>query len=291
MRSGLVRSNSSLMPLAHFLSCLALLATVFMSGCNTLSGIDTTIEQRTDGEKLREAELALERADYPLSLELFNNLVAAGKADGPALRGQGESMAGIAGFRFLAAMDALQNGTGAYDHSPVTFRLLAVAGSREALDDAVIRLMRAPDPARSDRLTRALIRLTAIVKLLIEKYDTNHNHRLDEFDAIDYTTNDKTTPTWKDIERECLSGPSTTTGETLENVFVDLFNGFDGRGEKWTFITPILGETLSGTFSNSNRDTVLAVGDLANRLQKAQSAYGVNVASFAAAIRDLDGAE
>ncbi|MFZ2955745.1 MAG: hypothetical protein WA705_02465 [Candidatus Ozemobacteraceae bacterium] len=275
----------------RLLSCIALLTTMFLTGCNMFQGADTSFQNRSDDERLQQAQLALERADYSLALELFGGLLSSGRASNAALRGQGEAMAGMAGFRFLVALDALQNGTGSYDRSPVTFRLLGVGGERNALDEASLHLMGASDPERSDRMTRALVRLTAIVKLLIEKYDTNHNHRLDAYDAIDYITNDKITPTWKDLERELLVGPSTMGGATLDTVFIDLFRGFDGRGASWTYITPVSGATLSGTYSNSNRDTILAVGDLTNRLQKAQAVYNVNVLSFADAIRDLDGAE
>lgn len=271
--------------------CLgAMILTVLLSGCNLFDGVNSSVQPRTESERLSEATSALDRGDFPLAKDLFDRIIAEGMGGAAALRGQGEAMAGLAGYRLLSAMDALQNGTGSYDRAPVLFNLNRTFSDPDLLEQAVTRLMTAGSADRGDRITRALMRVSIAVRQVITKYDTNHNRRLDAADAIDFTTNDASTPTWSAMAKDLLTGPA-RCGATIETSALDLITGFDGKGDAWTFLLSG-GQQLTGTFTAANRDTILATLDLTTRLQKVQTAFAANnLTLFAAAIRDLDGAE
>jgi len=259
-----------------------------LAGCNLFDGMDTALTSRTDQELVEEGNLALESGNFSLAIELFTR-VGGSRYASEVARGVGEGQAGLSGFKLLTVLNALQNGTGPYDRSPVIFRCFALTGNRSVLESGIVQMMKISEPQRPDFISRGLMRLVSVSALLIEKYDTNHNKHLDLYDEIDYDTNDKSTPTWLNLYSDLIKGPSTKG--TLETVFTDLFNGFDGRGDAWSFISPVEGKMLTGTFSQSNRATILAVGDLAEKLKAADKYFNVNAASFSAAIRDLDGAE
>lgn len=199
-------------------------------------------------------------------------------------------MAGAAGFNLLTALDILQNGSGPYDHAPVVFGLGGMIADRNLLARGIATLRESPDLHRADRLARGLWAAAFGARLLLDKFDTNRNGRFDYADQISYTTNDRTVPTWTEIYRQLVTGP-VTTGETLETAFFDLYDGFNGRGTVWNFLSPQAGTLVSGTFTDSNRHTILAVSDLVDRLELANTYFEINEASFTAAIRDLDGAE
>ena len=127
-------------------------------------------------------------------------------------------------------------------------------------------------------------------RLLLDKFDTNHDGRFTDADGISYHTNDQTTPIWPDVFRQLVSGGAGVV-ETMETATLDLIQGFEGTGTEWTFLSPVAGTSYHGLFTEANRTTILAVSDLVVRLQKANTYYEVNEASFTAAIRDLDGAE
>lgn len=269
---------------------LTVILAVWLSGCNLFDGVNSSLESRTDEDRLEEATIALDRGDFPLARDLFDRMVNEGIGGAAALRGQGEALAGLAGYRLLSALDALQNGTGSYDRAPVLFNLNRTFSDAGLLEQAVTRLMTAGSADRGDRITRALMRLSVAVRQLLTKFDTNRNRRLDASDAIDFTVNDGAAPTWPALAAEFLTGPA-RCGATVETSALDLISGFDGKGETWIFQLSG-GQQLTGTFTAVNRDTILAALDLTTRLQKVQDAYAAgNLSLFAAAVRDLDGAE
>lgn len=272
-------------------SCLAaVFLAVLLSGCNLFDGVNATMEARSESERLSEATTALDRGDFPLAKDLFDRMLTDNLGGAAVLRGQGEALAGLAGYRLLAALDALQNGTGSFDRAPVLFRLNGTFNDVNLLEQAVTRLMTAGSADRGDRITRSFMRVAVAVRQLLAKYDTNRNRRLDATDAIDFTTNDTVTPTWDTLVREFITGPA-KCGATIEASALDLIAGFDGKGEAWTFLLSG-GQQLSGIYTPANRDTILAVLDLTTRLQKARTAFAAgDLSLFGTAIRDLDGAE
>ncbi len=261
-----------------------------MVGCNLYDGIDSALTARTDEDLLAEGNLALASADYAAAAERFDTLLGRGNAGDPVIRGKGETLAGQAGFAVLRSLDALQNGIGPYDRGPVCFRTAWLARDRQLLAQGLTWMSRLARPDRPDRISRALMKVGIATRLLIDKYDTNHNRRLDANDEIDFDTNDGKTPPWPILYRDLVTGPA-SDGETLEQVFADLAIGFDGRGDTWNLISPVIGQTFTGTYTDSNRATIRAVGDLVERLKAAHPYFEVNVASFAAAIRHLDGGD
>lgn len=259
-------------------------------GCNLYDGIDSALTARTDEDLLAEGNLALASGDYAAAAERFDALLGRGNAGDPVLRGKGETLAGQGGFAVLRSLDALQNGIGPYDRGPVCFRTAWLARDRQLVSQGLSWMSRLARPERPDRIARGLMKVGIATRLLLDKYDTNNNRRLDAYDEIDFDTNDGKTPPWPTLYRDLVIGPA-ADGETLEQAFADLALGFDGRGEPWTLISPVLGQTFTGTYTDSNRATIRAVGDLIERLQAANPYFEVNLASFAAAIRALDGGD
>ncbi len=265
-------------------------AAILLSGCNVFDTIDTSLVTRPVEDRIAEGKLALASGAFGRAMEIFNALHAEGHRSSDVCIGRGEAMAGAAGFNLLTALDILQNGTGPYDHAPVVLGLGRMISDRDLLGKGIAALRESPSVPRADRLARGLWTLAWTARLLLDKFDTNRNGRFDYADQISYTVNDARVMTWPQIYQLLVSGPA-ATAETLEQAFVDLFEGFNGRGTTWTFLTPVSDTSMTGAFSESNRNTILATGDLVERLKLVNLYYEVNEASFTAAVRDLDGAD
>lgn len=261
-----------------------------LSGCNLFDGMDTALKARTDDELIDEGYLALGSGDYTGARETFQTLLGRGNATDQVKQGMAESEAGLAGFRVLSALDIMQNSVGPYDRGALWFKCAALISDIDRLETSAAMMQQVSSPSRTDRLTRGLIPPVIAAKRLLGKYDTNKNGRLDKFDTITFTTNDAKTATWPELYTALISG-SNTSGTSLEQSFRDLAFGFDGRGDDWTFLTPVSELRLTGKYSESNRATINAVGDLTDRLQAIQPYYGINPASFTALIIELDGIE
>ncbi|HEY9068840.1 MAG TPA: hypothetical protein VIV61_01215 [Candidatus Ozemobacteraceae bacterium] len=259
-----------------------------LTGCNLFDGMDTAMSGRTDDELVDEAYLALGSGDYTGAREIFQKLVNRGNATGPVVQGLAESEAGLAGFRVLSVLDTMQNGVGPYDRAALWFQCATTISDIDRLERASRMMQSVPAPSRTDRLTRGLIPPLIAAKRLLEKYDTNKNGRLDIYDQITFTTNDAKTATWPELYAAFIGGAA-TSGLSLEQAFSDLVYGFDGRGEAWTFLSPVNGARLTGSFSASNRATITAVGDLADRLEAVHPFHDVHAASFSALLTEIDG--
>lgn len=265
-----------------------LLAILTLSGCNVFDGADKAFGKRTSEDILVEAELALEAGDFIKSEELFERLIEGGYCTRESIRGYGESLAGKAGFNVLNYLNLLQNGVGSYDTSSILFSLASTIRNRELLEKGHAKMLEIPDPDRSDLLSRGLMQIGISVDKIFEKYDTNKNGRLDKFDEIDFKSNDSAYPAWPEFYLQ-VAGSSNSTG--LRSAFSDLIKGFNGRGEVWTFITPISGEVVNGEFSAANRRTIQAVEDIIIRLKNINLLFDVDLAGFSNQIRDLDGSD
>ncbi len=264
---------------------------ILMSGCNLFDGVDTSLSRKNNSDLASEGEIALRSGNYILALDIFQRLSNSPDAnEAKVIQGLGESIAGMAGFKLTRVMDVLQNGTGGYEHTPVTLKTAATISDPQSLGKAVGILWKNPAPDRPDLIARGLMGLTTAARLLLDKYDTNRNGKLDSADQINFETNDKTTLPWPDLYREIVTGPSSTTG-TLEQSYKDLANGFNGRGEPWTFFTPVEEKKLVGTYTAINKSTILAVGELVDRIEAVNPYYNVHLASFTAAIIEIDGTD
>ena len=261
-----------------------------LSGCNLFDGMDTALKARTDDELVDEAYLSLGSGDYAGARDTFQKLLGRGNSTGQVKQGMAESEAGLAGFRVLSVLDIMQNGVGPYDRGALWFKCATMISDIDRLEKAASLMQQVPSPSRTDRLTRGLLPPMIAARRIIEKYDTNKNGRLDPYDRIEFTTNDAKTATWPELYNAFISGAS-NSGTSLEQAFTDLAFGFDGRGEAWTFLTPISGIRLTGSYSESNRATISAAGDFADRLEAVNPFYGINAASFAALITELDGVD
>jgi hypothetical protein len=260
------------------------------SGCNSFDGFDTAVNRRSEQERVNEADHALDRGDFGMARALFDSLAHEGSLREEIAQGQGEARIGQAGFAVLPVLNVLQNGTGPYDRAPILFSTVRLVHDRPLLEEGYRFLSTVAAPERPALITRGLARVMAATHLLRTKYDTNGNRRLDPFDEITLDTNDKTTPAWPVLFRDMVTGPS-ALGGTLESAFFDLTTGLSGRGEPWTFQSPISGRRVAGTFSASNRLTILALVDLIERLQDANRFYNVDATGFTNAIASLDGIE
>jgi len=278
--------------LKRFLGISAfLLIPIFFAGCNSFDSIDTSLAERSQRESIQEGNIALRGGDFPLAWEIFQKLYyEKGNRSPETVRGLGEARAGLAGFDLTRVLDALQNGVGGFEHASVIFRAANTFSDRKGLESAVSILMENPDPNRSDHLARGLMSLCAAARVLLDKYDTNRNGKLDSIDDIDFETNDKTTPSWPEIYQRLIAGNASSAG-SLEQAFTDLVLGFNGRGESWTFFTPIESKQMAGNFTSANKATITAAAELAERVKAANPFFNVHLASFSAAIREIDGAE
>lgn len=278
-----MRNNTSWVALVG-----VLLLPFVLTGCNLFDPMDTSLIARTDDDLRKEGNIALESGDFYHSSDIFQTLYQRNPKDPEHVRGWGESLAGQAGFKVTSMLNVLQSNVANNNLAPVLFKTLPLMKDRKTLDQAVLILMTNPEPTRSDFLTRALARLFPAVKILLEKFDTNRNGKLDINDEIDFS--DNKVASWSSIYADLVIGPSPINC-TLEQSFKDLANGFSGRGASWTFITPVAGHLVAGTYSPANRDTIAAVGNFVDTLKIANTYWNLQPASFAAAIRALDGVE
>lgn len=266
-----------------------LVVSMMLSGCNWFDPMDTSLFKPSGEDRLTQGNLALNSGDFSRAQEIFQDLYVSNTKNPPFIIGFGETLAGIAGYQELTILNLLQNSAANTDRAPVTFRTAKTIRDRAGLEKAVALLMTNPQPTQADRLTRGLMRLAAAVCQLLDAYDTNHDGKLNSKDQINFDGTILTPASWTALYQDLITGPS-TPGATLEQTYLDLVSGFDGRGAAWAFVTPVNGAPASGTFSPANKATILAVGDLAERLKTANSYYQVHAASFAEAIADLDGA-
>lgn len=270
-----------------FFAVVSLCSLLLTGGCNFLEGFDKGMIGRDASDLASEGELALERGDYVRALELFEGLVEDGDNTRKTRLGYAEALAGSAGFNLLSVLNALQNTTGPYDIADVLFRTVGMITDRARLEKAWSQLRLIADLDRPDYIFRGLIPILLAVDRTIEKYDANKNRRIDKNDRVGFYTNDQITENWP-IFYSRLAGSPGAPG-ILEHSFLDLTKGFDGRGDQWTFISPVSDKSHSGSFSTANRQTILAVSDLVERLKKVDEQYERDLAAFSLHVRNLDG--
>ena len=258
-----------------------------LSGCNLFESVDTSLNARSDLDRIEEGNIALQAGDFTRALEIFSDARILIGGQDSVTRGYAEAIAGLAGFRVLSLLDSFQNGIGPYDRGEVLFRCRGQITSIPGLTQACTELRSLHDPERPDHITRGLARIALAVHQVLQKYDTNRDKQLTSADYIDFDTNDATTGDWPTLYADLITVGG--AGGTLEDAYFDLITGFNGRGSDWTFISPLSSQKITGTFTEVNRHTIQAVGNLIESLKLANTYYHVDEASFTTALRLLDG--
>ncbi len=273
----------------HSLLAFAVLAvlSLFLSGCNAFEAFDGELDERNSQALIDEGNLKLAAADYTHALDLFERAMVNGDSGDGAYRGRASAKAGLAGFNMFTVLDRLQNGTSPTDSSAIIFPAAKLIKNLDLLDEAIDDMSRLTSPGNDDLLFRSLMSTLSAAKILLAKYDTNLNQKLDTPDQIDFDTNDGKTLTWPQLYTR-LSSPGSAW--SLEKAFLEMTEAFDGRGTDWVLISPVNGVSRSGTYTPANRSTILAVGNLATSLKTANAWFDKSESEFKTMLLNLDGA-
>ena len=264
---------------------LLLSSSFILAGCNTFEPFDTGLTNKNHEDKIHEANLALDSGKFAEALELFELVSNEGTNSDEVIRGKANSKAGLAGFSLLQAMNLIQNSTGPADNSSAVFRASQIITDTEKAIEATKEMKTLASPTKQDKLGRSFLVALLATQKLLQKYDTNLNKRLDSNDKISFTTNDNKTDKWSALYSN-LSAESLS----LEQSFLDMAQAFDNRGEQWTLVSPINGILYKGNFTPANRSAILAVGDMAEKLQLIDAYFDKSESLFKQTIISLDGA-
>ena len=255
----------------------------FLTGCNVFDPIDTSLHDRSDLDRITEGNIALESGDFTQALEIFTSAKSEIGQQDSIVRGYAESLAGLAGFRVLSLLSAWQTGIGPFDQAETLFLCRGQISNLDRMKTACTEWRTLQDPERGDRISRGLARTALAIHQILEKYDTNKDKKLSNADYIDFDT----TPDWPTLYADLTSG--TQTYGSVEDAYLDLVAGLNGRGETWSFISPMTSQKFTGTYTLANRRTIQAIGAFLETLKQANTYYQVNEASFTATLELLDG--
>ncbi len=272
-----------------FLAFVLLLTATLLGGCNAFEAIDSNMTDRSQEDRLSKASLSLDAGNFELALEDYDLLYNEGYVTADLLRGRAYANAGLGGFRLATALNSLQNRTdGPLDNSTALFTMQNLINDPKRVESAISDLSKIPQPNASDKSFYAILTSAYACHQLVKKYDTNFNKRLDKFDEIDFDTNDSKTELWGSL----FSRLTATSGEqSLEVAFISLAQGFEGRGDSWLMISPIQGTRIRGLYTPANRSSILAIGDLADKLEVANVYFNRDANLFKQTLISLDGAE
>lgn len=270
------------------LLALALLLTVFSSGCNSFEAFNQSIAGTDQATLASRGNIALDEGRYADALELFERAAAEGNANDEIWRGKANARAGLAGFNLFKTFQVMQNGLLPGDSEGTIFLAANYLGESNMVKMAISDLWQISGPTMQDKLLRALLTAIYQAKLLVEKYDTNLNGKLDKNDQIDFDTRDDKTPLWSAVYADAVSAGGYYS---LEMAFLDSCQALDGRGENWVLISPILGSKYEGLFTQANRGTILAIANFADKLEAAQVYFNNSESLFKQTLTALDGSE
>lgn len=266
---------------------LLLWLTAFISGCNLFEAVDESINTTKACDLVSEGYDKLAEANYATALDRFERALEKETTD-DAYRGRASAYAGLAGFDMFSALSTLQNGVSAPNSSSAIFDTARKITSLENLDKALADSYALNSPTKEDLLFRGIICPIAVAKTLLEKYDTNLNQKLDAPDQVHMTTNDNKTKTWNVLYAEVSS---TNAVYSLEKAYIELSQGFEGRGSEWSTMSPFNSVTKSGKYTQANYNTIEAVGNMAQLIKVANEKYQTgSVTAFKTAVQAIDGA-
>ncbi|GAB4269272.1 MAG: hypothetical protein Kow0029_05230 [Candidatus Rifleibacteriota bacterium] len=269
-------------------SMFALLLTLSLSGCNTFEAFDQSLNGTDQDSLISEGNIALNEGRYVDALDFFERSLVAGGVNIDSLRGRASARAGIAGFNMLKTLQVLQNGLIPADSPATIFKAASYVKDKSLVEKAISDLNMISVPEAKDRLMLALLVAIYNCKLLVEKYDTNFNGKLDQNDQIDFDTRDEKTLKWADLYANAVGD---TSMFSMEKAFMNLAQGLEGRGENWVFVSPVKGVVYEGIFTPANRNTILALVNFTDSLETANAYFDNSETLFKKTITALDGAE
>jgi tetratricopeptide (TPR) repeat protein len=260
----------------------------FISGCNSFEAFNQSLNGTDQETLISRGNIALDEGRYQDALELFERAAESGNINDEIHRGKACSLAGKAGFNMFQTLKVMQNGVIPGD-SPATI-FLAASGIKDnaAIKEAVVQMRALSVPTLQDRLVRALLTAINHAVILVEKYDTNLNGRLDKNDQIDFDTRDDKTALWSTIYGDIISISGTYS---MEQAFNDLRMALDGRGEDWVLISPIQGTSYAGKFTQANRQSILALANFTDAIEAAEVYFNNSESLFKQTLVALDGNE
>ncbi|MEW6710660.1 MAG: hypothetical protein AB1403_12615 [Candidatus Riflebacteria bacterium] len=258
------------------------------SGCNSFEAFNQSLTGTDQASLISRGKIALDEGRFADALELYERAAVQGSATDEIRRGLASSRAGIAQFNMFKALQTMQNGVTPGDSPAVIFQAASYVKDKDLIKLAIDDLWRLSLPTAQDRLMRGLLVGIYQAKLLVDKYDTNFNGRLDKNDQIDFDTRDDKAALWAAIYNDLIS---LTSYYSLELAYYDLAQAFDGRGEDWVLISPVQGSRFEGNFTAANRQTVIAIGNLTDSLEAAQVYFNNSEALFKQTMVNLDGSE
>jgi hypothetical protein len=266
---------------------LAISIVLFAPGCNVFEAIDQGVNDTGRDSLVARGNIALDEGRYADALELFERASVKGVCD-DTRRGRASSLAGLTGFNMFNSLNSMQNGLVPGDSPAVFFVAASSIDGLEQLQAAISQLWQLNNPGKQDLQLRALLVVFYNCLMLKEKYDTNFNGRLDANDKIDFDTRDDKMVGWQELY---ANSTSLSHYYSLECAFSDLVNAFEGRGEPWVMISPVAGNRTEGLFTFANRQTVLALANLTDSLETANSYFDNSRELFKQTIIALDGAD
>ena len=256
-----------------------------MNGCNLFEAVDNSVNTTTGNDLIQDGNARLAEADYATALNRFERALQKESSD-RARRGRASAYAGLAGFNMFSILNSLQNSIEAPNSSAVVFNAAKNIVSLENLNKAIDDMSVLYEPTNDDLLFRALMASVSAAKTIILKYDTNINSKLDTPDQINFTTNDNKTQSWEALY---INLSSSSSPYSLERAYIELTKAFDGRGSSWETMSPFNSVTKSGTYTQANYNTIVAVGDFGLRIKDINLKFNNSVSEFKTAILALDG--
>lgn len=264
---------------------LVLAISLFINGCNMFEPLDNGVNTTTSSDLINEGNARLSEADYSAALNRFERALQKENSDS-ARRGRASAYAGLAGFNMFSILNSLQNDVEAPNSSAVLFKASKQIVSLENLNKAIDDMSFLNDPTNDDLLFRALMASLSAAKTITLKYDTNLNSKLDYPDQVNYTTNDNKTQSWEALY---VTLSTTSSPYSLERAYIELTKALSGRGNTWETMSPFNSVTKSGTYTQANYNTIVAVGDFGLKVKDINLKFNNSVSEFKTAILALDG--
>lgn len=267
---------------------LALALALLAAGCNSFTAFNQGVAGTDQATLISRGNIAVDEGRFADALELFERAAEKGNANSEIWRGKASSRAGLSGFNMFKTLQVMQNGVIPGDSPATVFLAAACISDKDMIKEAIEDLWQVSAPTPQDRLLRGLLIAIYQAKILVNKYDTNLNGKLDKNDQIDFDTRDDKTELWSAIYN---SAAANSGYYSLELAFADLCQALEGRGDNWVLISPIQGQRYEGNYTAANRSTILALANFADQLEVAQVYFDNSESLFKQTLTNLDGSE
>ena len=257
----------------------------FSQGCNFFEAFEDTMNEKTAGDLISEGNHKLGEGKFAEALERFERAAEKESSD-EANRGKASAQAALAGFTLLEAMDLLQHGHTPSNSAQGFFETAKQLKSRETLEQALMTMDIIKNKNQGDFAFLGIARTVIITKLILDKYDTNKNGKLDYPDQIRFDMPDKSFPEWTIL----YSAFSSSSGQlSIDRAYSEIAIGFKGPGLLYTAMAPFSGTTAQGSYTELNQRLLKACSDLADKIKFAESQAALSEEAFIDAIIVMDG--